>query len=81
MTSYTTGILCPKCNSDDCNFTTEDLGKAIMADVRKHTTFCNSCAYTKVAISIGRSEIFTETKLPGSDETELEYKYLGREKF
>jgi len=81
MTSHTEGIVCPKCGSVDCNFTTEDLGKAITADVRKRTTYCNLCTYTKVAISIGRSEIFTETKLPGSDETELEYKYLGREKF
>ena len=79
MTSFTTGVVCPKCGSVDCNFTTEDLGKAIMADVRKHITHCNSCAYTKVAISIGRREIFTETRL-SSGETELEYIYLGREK-
>jgi len=81
MTSLTIKIVCPKCDSADCNFTTEDLGNAIVAGIRKHTTFCNTCTYTKVSISIAGSEIFTETRLPGSDETELEYKYLGREKF
>ncbi len=81
MTSYTTKTFCPKCNSADCNLTTEELGKAIVADVRKRTTFCNSCAYTKVSISIAGSEIFIEERLPGSDETELSYIHLGREKF
>ncbi len=81
MASYTTRIFCPKCDSEDCNLTTEELGKAIVADVRKRTTFCNTCTYTKVSISIAGSEIFTEERLPGSDETELTYIYLGREKF
>ncbi len=81
MTSYTTRISCPKCNSDDCNLTTEDLGKAIVADIRKRTIFCNRCTYTKVSISIAGKEIFTEERLSGSDETELTYTYLGREKF
>ncbi len=81
MTSYTTTIPCPKCGSGDCNLTTEDLGKAIVADVRKRTTYCNACTYNKVSIIIAGSEIFIEERLPGSDETELTYTYLGREKF
>lgn len=73
MTSHTTKIDCPKCGSDDCNLTTESLGEAIVAGIGKRTTFCNKCTYTKVVIFIGGGEVFTEEKLPGSDETEHEY--------
>ncbi len=81
MTSYTSKTFCPKCNSADCNLTTEELGKVIVADVRKRTIYCNTCTYNKVSIIIAGSEIFIEERLPGSDETELTYVYLGREKF
>jgi len=81
VTSHTTKVFCPKCTSADCNLTIEELGKAIIADVRKRTIYCNTCTYSKASIIIANSEVFTETRLPGSDETELEYKYLGREKF
>ena len=81
MTSHTMKIRCPKCDSGDCNLTTEDLGKAIVVDIRRRITFCNTCTYHQVSLTIGGKEIFTETKLPGSDETELVYAYLGREKF
>lgn len=79
--SYTTRVRCPKCKSDDCNYTTETVGKAIVADIRTFTTYCNTCTYSKVVVSIGMTEVFTETQEPGSDETELEYKYLGKERF
>ncbi len=81
MPSYTTKTFCPKCNSADCNLTMEELGKAIVADVRKRAIFCNACTYSRVSIIIVNSEVFSEERLPGSDETELEYKYLGQEKF
>ncbi len=81
MTSYTTKEFCPKCTSADCNLTIEELGKAIVADVKKRTTYCNTCTYNKVSIIIANKEIFTEERLPGSDETELTYTYLGRETF
>jgi len=80
--AHTTRTICPKCQSDDCNYTTEELGQAIVARVYKRTTFCNKCTYTKVSISIASHEVFRETKDPefGGD-TELEYMYLGRETF
>lgn len=80
MTSHTTRITCPKCGSDDCNYTTEPLGEAIVARIGKRTTFCNKCTYTQVSITIANSEIFRETREAGSEETELEYMYLGRER-
>lgn len=79
MFSQTTRIRCPKCGSDDCNYTVEKLGDAIHASLGKTTEFCNHCTYTKVRITINTKEIFTETKLPDSEDTELEYKFFGRE--
>jgi len=79
MTSTYT-VQCPKCGSGDCNSTREFLGKAITTDIGIRTVFCNACTYRKVSVIIGVREIFTETRLPGSDETELDYMYLGKEK-
>jgi len=69
---------CQKCGSYDCSFNVESLGKAIRARIVKTITFCNTCTYTKAVITIADKEIFTETKLPDSDETELECKFLAR---
>lgn len=78
--AHTIKVRCPKCGSDDCNYTTEDLGKAIRARIGRVTTFCNKCTYTKVVITISGKEIFTETKMPDSDDTELVYMFLGKER-
>ncbi len=81
MVSQTSRTTCPKCGSDDCNLTVEELGVLIVASIRRRITFCNRCAYTKVALVVHTGEICVETRLPGEEDTELEYRYLGREKF
>lgn len=80
MVGRMTQIACPKCNSDNCNFILEELGKAITAGVRIVEVRCNSCTYKEATVYIGGKEVFTETQLPGNEETKLEYKYLEREK-
>jgi len=80
MTHITT-IDCPWCASVTCNFTIEELGVLIVASIRKRTIHCNSCGYTKTSLIIHAGEICTETKLPDEEDTELEYKYLGKDKF
>lgn len=75
--THTSKRMCPKCGSDDCNLTTEQLGKLIVADVRKRTVYCNKCTYTKVSLIVHVSEICVESKEPGYEDTDLEYKYLG----
>lgn len=72
--------ICPKCSSKDCNLTTEELGTLIVASVRRRVIHCNSCGYTKVSLMVHSGEICTETRLPGEEDTDLEYKYLGRER-
>ena len=73
-------ISCPHCGSDDCNLTREELGSLIVAPVRRRVIHCNYCGYVKVALIVITSEVCTETRLPGEEDTELEYKYLGRER-
>lgn len=80
MVSHTTKMSCPKCGSEDCNLTMEELGALIVASVRRRVIHCNSCGYSKVSLIVHTSEVCTETRLPGEEDTELEYKYLGRER-
>lgn len=80
MTSHTTKIECPKCRSEDCNFTAEELGKAIKASMRTATVRCNKCTYTKVSVLISGHELFTEEQILGNEETILSYMFLGQEK-
>lgn len=75
--SHTMKAECPKCKSDNCNATYEDLGELIRVSITKVTVHCNSCTYTKVGLLINRKELVTETKEPEFDETEIEYTYLG----
>lgn len=78
--TYTTRMTCPRCGSVDCNHTTEDLGKMIVADVRTSTVYCNACTYSKVALIVNNREVVTETRVPEYDDTEIEYKFLGQER-
>lgn len=81
MTSYTARMSCPRCDSEDCNITIEKLGSLIVASIRKRTIHCNSCGYSKVSLIVQNKEVCAETRLSGEEEdTDLEYKYLGREK-
>lgn len=72
---------CPECGSGDCSFTLEELGVLIVASIRRRTVHCNSCTYTKVSLIVHTGEICTETRRPGEEDTELEYKFLGKDKF
>ncbi len=81
MVSYTTKVVCPKCNSEDCNLTMEELGNLIVALIRIRVVHCNSCGYSKVSLIVINGVICTETRLPGEEDTEIEYMYLGRERF
>ncbi len=80
MSSYTTKMNCPKCNSEDCNLTTEGLGALIVVSIRKRIIHCNHCGYTHVALIVQNKEVCAETRLPGEDDTGLVYMYLGKEK-
>lgn len=75
MTSSTIRITCPYCGSDDCNMTSTQLGKLITVGVRETAISCNSCTYNKVSLIVHVSEICTETRLPGNEDTELKYIY------
>lgn len=76
--AHTIKVECPRCKSDDCNATYEELGELIRLSVAKATVFCNSCTYTKVGLLVNRKELVVETQEAESDETEIEYMYLGR---
>ncbi len=65
MTSHTAKMQCLKCGSWDCNSTVADIGALIVMDIRTRTTYCNTCAYTKVSLLVGGRVLVTETKLPG----------------
>ncbi len=78
--SHTYMIRCPKCGSDDCNYTRESLGEAIRASFNTLRTYCNKCTFTSVVLLINNKEIFRETKEAGSEDTELVYSFLGTEK-
>ncbi len=80
MTSHTARTQCPKCSSDDCNSTIADIGALIVLDIRTRSIYCNACGYTKVSLLISNKVLVTETKLPGDEDTEIEYYYLGRER-
>ena len=80
MVSHTMTTDCPKCGSGNCNLTTEELGSLIVASIRRRVIHCNSCGYSKVSLIVLTSEVCTETRLPGEEDTDLEYKYLGRER-
>ncbi len=80
MTSSTTRIQCPKCKSDNCNNTVADVGALIVMDIRTRTVFCNACGYKVVSLLVGGRVLVTETKLPGDEDTEIEYYYLGRDR-
>ena len=79
--STTSKVRCPKCGSDDCNYTVESLGELVAATLRRHTTFCNQCTYVKVSLVVNAREICVETRLPGQEDTDLEYHYPGKDKF
>lgn len=78
--SRTIKVECPKCKSDDCNATYEELGELIRLSIAKATVFCNHCTYTKVGLLVNRKELVVETQEAGSDDTEIDYIYLGRER-
>ena len=80
MTSHTAKMQCPKCSSEDCNSTITDIGALIVADIRTRNVYCNTCGYTQVSLLIFGKVLVTETKLPGDEDTEIEYYYLGRER-
>lgn len=81
MTSHTSKTTCPKCKSDDCNFTNISLGEAIVARINTHTTYCNACGYIQVSVAIANKQVFRETRSPEfPDETELEYMIHARER-
>lgn len=71
-------VECPRCKSDDCNATYEELGELIRLPIAKATVFCNHCTYTKVGLLVNRKELVRETKEPKDEDTEIEYMYLGK---
>ncbi len=78
--SHTMRTDCPKCKSGNCNATYEKLGELIRVSVATMRVFCNSCTYTKVGLLVNRKELVVETKEPEDEDTEVEYRYLGRER-
>lgn len=76
--SHTIKVECPRCKSDDCNSTYDELGNLIRLSITKITVFCNHCTYTKVGLLANRKEIVRETKEPDGEDTEIDYIYLGR---
>ncbi len=78
--SVTLKTKCPHCGSDDCNETLDYLGELIKIRLAKRIIFCNHCTYTKVTVTIGTKEVFTETQLPGTDETEAVYAFHGSQR-
>ena len=79
-TQHTYKVRCPKCGSDDCNYTRENLGEAIRASFNTVTTYCNKCTYCLVQLLVNNKEIFRETKEAGTEDTELQYSFLGKER-
>ena len=78
--THTIKVECPKCKSDDCNATLEELGELIRLPIAKATVFCNHCTYTKVGLLVNRNELVVESRESGSDDTEIEYRYLGKDR-
>ena len=78
--SHTIRVECPKCKSGDCNATYEELGELIHLNIAKATVFCNHCTYTKVGLLVNHKELVVELQEAGSDDTEIEYRYLGKDR-
>ncbi len=76
--AYTIKIECPKCHSGDCNSTLEPIGELIRSHVAKSIIYCNHCTYHRVNLLVNQKVLVIESKEPGSDDTEIEYMYLGR---
>ncbi len=77
--SYTTKIECPKCKSGDCNLTRKSMDDLIRVSTATLTTYCNKCTYSRVSLLVNNKVLVTETAEPGSDDTEMEYMYLGKD--
>ncbi len=77
---HTVKVRCPKCGSDDCNHTREHLGEAVHASFDTLTTYCNKCTYCVVQLLVNNKEIFKETKEAETEDTELQYMFLGKDR-